>query len=255
LVEQVVGYKYFGGLGIDRETARSLAAGAGTFVEFARALFDEFARRQGKELAGEKVPHYVRRLPVLHRLFPAARMIHIIRDGRDVALSTLDWVTPARFLGRLDLWREEPVAVCALWWRRQVSAGQRGCRDLGADRCLEVRYEDLVHAPEAAMQSIASFLDLPFDLAVLDYHKGRTSHGSALSSKDQWLPPTGGLRDWRVGLSPRDLELFETLAGDLLATLGYPLATENEVSPHVKAAAERCQRWWETEVGHRSRPT
>jgi hypothetical protein len=45
------------------------------------------------------------------------------------------------------------------------------------------------------------------------------------------------------------VQLFEALAGDLLASLGYPL-TEPEIPPEVSAVAERCERWWATEVGH-----
>ena len=249
LVDKVVGYKRFGRFGIDEPTARHLAVGAGTFAGFVRALFDEFARRSGKPLAGEKVPGYVRHLPVLNRLFPDARFVHIVRDGRDVALSTLDWVTqkPDRFLGRLALWDEEPVAVCALWWRRQVSAGERGRSELGDDRCFVVRYEELAATPEPVLRSVAAFLDLPFDSSTVDYYKGRERRAPGLTSKDQWLPATSGLRNWRADLAPRDVQLFEALAGDLLASLGYPL-TEPEIPPEVSAVAERCERWWATEV-------
>src|SRR5262249_5798449 len=189
----------------------------------------------------------------LHVLFPSARFIHIVRAGRDVALSMLDWITPERWLGRMHLWQEEPVAVCALNWRREVSGGVRGGAKVGADRCLEVRYEDLVERPEPVMRSIAGFLDLPFDIAMVEFHKGRTRHDPGLWSKDRWLPPTREVRDWRGGLSPRDLQLFEALAGDVLTSFGYPLAADTPVPPEVTATAERCRRWWETEVKSRTR--
>ena len=249
LVDEVIGYKRFGRLGIDEPAARHLAVGAGTFAGFVRALFEEFARRSGKPLAGEKTPAYERHLPVLHRLFPDARFVDIVRDGRDVALSTLDWVTqkPDRFLGRLALWDEEPVAMCALRWRRQVSAGERGRSELGDDRCFVVRYEELAATPEPVLRSVAAFLDLPFDSSMVDFYKGRERREPGLTSKDQWLPATSGLRNWRADLAPRDVQLFEALAGDLLASLGYPL-TEPEIPPEVSAVAERCERWWATEV-------
>jgi hypothetical protein len=253
LVEQVVRFERFDHFGVDPETARGLAATADTFVDFVRALLEEFARSRGKPYAGEKDPEYVRGLPLLHRLFPSARSVQIVRDGRDVTLSTLDWVTPKRFLGRMALWREEPVATCALYWRRQVAEGQRGRHEVGADRCLEIRYEELVRAPEVVMRSIADFLDLRFDPAMLEFHKERTRHDPRLSSKDRWLRPTAGLRDWRVGLSPRDLELFDVLAGDVLVSLGYPLVTDAAcVSPEVTAVAERCRAWWEANIEHGS---
>lgn len=254
LVEEVVGHKFFGHLDVDEDTARALAATSGTLVGFVGALCNEFARRRAKPLAGDKVPEYGRYLPSLRSLFPSARSVLIIRDGRDVALATLDWMTPTRFLGRRAMWREEPVAMCALYWQRQVLDGQRGCAQVGAERCLEIRYEELVNAPEAATRSITNFLELPFDRAMLDYHKGRTRHEPALQSKDKWLPPTAGLRDWRVDLSTRDLQLFEALAGDLLVELGYPLATETTgISPEVKEVAERCRRWWDAKMEHRFR--
>jgi hypothetical protein len=253
LVGQVVGFKWFDHLGVDEQTALGLAVGASSFPEFVGALLGEAGRRRGKRFVGEKVPGYVRRMPSLHGLFPSARFIHIIRDGRDVALSMLDWITPERWLGRLPLWEQEPVAVCALNWRREVLGGVRGRDKVGSDRCLEVRYEDLVEAPEPIMRSIADFLDLPFDMAMLEYHKGRTRHDPRLWSKDRWLPPTAGLRYWRGGLSPRDLQLFEVLAGDLLASFGYALAADTPAPPEVTATAERCERWWQTEVDHRTR--
>jgi hypothetical protein len=248
LVREVTGYKYFDEFGVGTEVVERLAVSCQTFAEFARALFDELARVRGKPLAGEKDPEYVRRLPVLERLFPQARIVHIIRDGRDVALSTLEWVTPARFLGRMALWREEPVAVCALWWRRQVAAGRHGGAVVGEDRSFEVRYEELVRSPESVLRSLAAFLELPYEPQMLRYHEGRTHLDPALSSKDQWLPPTAGLRDWRTALTPRDLQLFEALAGDLLTSLGYPQATNGDLAPGLRAVAERCERWWADNV-------
>lgn len=249
LFADVTGFKRFPKLGVDVETALRLASVSDTFAGFVSGLLDEFARRQGKVRAGEKDPEYVRRLPLLHVLFPGARIVHIIRDGRDVALSSLDWVTPERFLGRLSLWQEEPVAVCALWWRRQVLAGLRGGAILGPELSREVRYEDLVRDPERALRDLSLFLNLPFDTAMLDYHQGRTRPDAGLGSKKRWLPPTGGLRDWRIGLCARDLQLFEALAGDVLASLGYALATGPAIPDEVAAVAGACIRRWEAEVG------
>ena len=69
----------------------------------------------GKPLAGEKTPDYARNLPLLHSLFPWAKFVHLIRDGRNVALSTLEWANEGKGPGRIGLWQEEPVAVCS-WW-------------------------------------------------------------------------------------------------------------------------------------------
>ena len=68
-----------------------------------------------------------------------------------------------------------------------------------------------------------------------------------LSSKDRWLPPTAGLRDWRSQMPARDVELFEAIAGDLLAALGYELCFERP-SPSVERRARSCRKRWESEV-------
>ena len=71
-----------------------------------------------------------------------------------------------------------------------------------------------------------------------------------MSAKKAWLPPTAGLRDWRRDLAPRELELFEALAGDLLEELGYELAAPS-VSADVAAQAERARAWWSDELARR----
>ncbi len=75
-----------------------------TTRDFVSRLYDLRARQAGKTLSGEKTPDYCRRMPLLHRLFPRAKFLHIIRDGRDVTLSTLDWATAGKGPGRWDLW-------------------------------------------------------------------------------------------------------------------------------------------------------
>jgi hypothetical protein len=243
LFDQATSYRRFASLGIDLPTASQHAAQSTTFVGFASALFDEYAWARRKPFAGEKDPEYVRRLPLIHRLFPNARVVHIIRDGRDVALSTLDWVTPTRYLGRIPLWKEEPVAVCALWWQRQVSSGIEGGKSLG-ELYFELRYEQLVSDPEATLRQACDFLDIGFDPEMLRYHEGRTRSGTDRPSKQQWLPPTGGIRDWSKSFPIRHLKLFEALAGDQLSSLGYPLSSETEVTADIQALAERCRDSW-----------
>jgi hypothetical protein len=217
------------------------------------ALYAEYGRRRGKPLAGEKTPDYVRRLPVLHALFPWARTVHIARDGRDVALSLLEWADEDKGPGKFALWRDEPVAVCALWWRWLVSTGRRDGRGLGPARYFEVRYEELVARPEQALRNVAAFLGVPFAPEMASYHEGKARPAPGRSAKSAWLPPTPGLRDWRAQMSGRDVELFEALAGDLLSSLGYERAAPAP-TPGTAAVARACLRWWESE-GPGARPT
>lgn len=254
LVEWVLGYKRFHRFGLPEPLARAAAGAAAerasTYGGFVSALYTELGRSRGKPLAGEKTPDYVRSLPLLHALFPWAKTIHIIRDGRDVALSALQWARRDKGPGRYRLWREEPVAVCALWWRFQVNAGRRDGPHLSAGHYQEVRYEDLLASPEERLRELAAFLELPFAPEMLSYHEGRTRTEPGLSAKTAWLPPTAGLRNWHAEMPPRELQLFEALAGDLLSEMGYERAFD-PIPSGVAAVAERCRVWWDKERARR----
>jgi hypothetical protein len=117
-----------------------------------------------------------------------------------------------------------------------------------------VRYDDLVEHPEARLRELAEFLELPDATEMAAYHVGMTSHRPGLSAKKAWLPPTAGLRNWRRDLSPRDQAMFEALAGDLLADLGY-VRTVDTFSSDVIEVAERCRTLWEAVRRRRSEQT
>jgi hypothetical protein len=252
LVEWVRTYRRFYRLNLPDVAVHEAAGKSRTYREFVGALYSMYGRLRGKQLAGEKTPDYVRHLPRLHALFPWARSIHIIRDGRDVALSVLEWARDGKGPSKLGLWSDEPVAVCALWWRWQVSTGRRDGEELGAHQYREVRYEDLVARPEESLRSLASFLNLPYAPEMAAYHVGKTRYKPELSAKKAWLPPTAGLRKWQTQLPERDLELFEALAGDLLCELGYQRSFE-AASSETTELAERCRGWWEAELARRAK--
>ena len=245
LVTWVTSYRRFHRLQLSEGDVAEAASRSTTYSEFVGALYTAYARAHGKRLAGEKTPDYVRYLPQLHALFPSARFIHIIRDGRDVALSVRDWAQGGKGPSRRALWDEEPIAVCALWWSRFVSTGFRDGAPLGRSAYREVLYERLVEAPVATLTELAEFLCLPDSPAMAAYHVGKTHQRSGRSSKSAWLPPTSGLRDWRSAMAPRDRALFELLAGEQLSALGYELSGD-PVTEELAQVADRCRTWWET---------
>ena len=251
LVQRVRDYRRFSRLGLSDEAVARAAAGAGSYADFVSALYDRFGRLRGKPLAGEKTPDYVKQLPLLHGLFPRARFVHIFRDGRDVALSTLDWSHEGKGPARYDLWRREPVAVCALWWSLQAGSGRRDGSKLGPSVYHEVCYEDLVAEPERSLRAILGFLDLPFAPEVLRFNEGKVRQDPGLSAKHAWLSPTPGLRDWRSEMAVRDVELFEALAGALLSELGYE-ARAHSTSPKIVRTAANCRARWQSELLRRS---
>lgn len=244
LVEMARSHPRFSRLELSAEAVARAAAGAERYSDFVSGIYDELASKHKKPLAGEKSPGYCRHLPQLHALLPWVKVIHLIRDGRDVALSIRDWGKGA---ARLDLWKREPIAAGALWWRRDVVRGCRDGRALPRDRYREVHYEKLVADPEGTLRELTAFLGLPFARAMLDYHRGKMRQEAGLSAKAAWLPPTQGIRDWRTQMAERDRELFEALAGEQLTELGY-VRSCTRISPEIAAVARECEAWWAEEM-------
>jgi hypothetical protein len=195
------------------------------------------ARR--KPLVGDKTPNYVRQILILHSLWPHARFVHLIRDGRDVCLSLLGWKRKATRMAELfPTWAEDPVTTAALCWERDVRRGRDRGRPLGPALYHEIRYEDLVSRPADETRNLCCFLGVAYEGEMLEFHQGRTRLGPGRSAKEAWLPITPGLRDWRTQMAADDVERFEAAAGDLLDELGYPRACP---SP-PPAARERASR-------------
>jgi hypothetical protein len=180
-----------------------------------RVVYDTYARAHGKGRYGDKTPNYVLDLPLLADLFPEARFLHVVRDGRDVALSVTS----------IEGWGPAKVEGAARYWVRHVEAGRAAGADLGPHRYREVRYDDLVDAPEATLRDVCGFFALPYDAAMIDY-PGRFDELVSSNMQPEIherlrRPPTKGLRSWRDEMAPADVAAFEAIAGPLLGDLGY----------------------------------
>ncbi|CAN5154735.1 sulfotransferase [soil metagenome] len=200
------------------------------------AIYEVYAEQQGKPRWGDKTPMYMRHLVLLRRLFPGAQYVHLIRDGRDAALSFLSLSEGIAF----ETWAHpRSSADFAALWRTEVARARRMGTRLGAERYLEVRYEDLVVEPQEVLQRICAF-------AGLSYEKPMAEHGGSGSEQRPHqqslkLRIAGGLRDWRAEMSPQDVGAFEGVAGDLLADLGYETSSRPDARGKVKRASYRAQ--------------
>jgi hypothetical protein len=240
LIARLSEHPRFVALNIGREELVKLM-GTGqpiTYSSFVSGIFDLYGQTQGKRLVGDKTPGYVRRMKTLHALWPQARFIHLIRDGRDVCLSMssrpLDQLKPGVF----DSWSEHPVPTAALWWELNVRAGREAGKALGPELYYEIRYESLVAEPREECARLCSFLGVPHDDSMLRFHEGV---GNKLG-KSAWGPITSGLRDWKLQMPAADLEQFEAAAGELLEELGYALVAPHPRSECVETASRIRQR-------------
>ena len=195
-----------------------LRAGMRTGAAIA-AIFETVAEKEGKPRWGDKTPMYMRHLSLLERLFPDAQYVHLIRDGRDAALSFLRM--PEGTFART--WAHpENASEFACLWRTEVAAARELGRRVGRTRYLEVRYEELVAQPGPVVASICEFAGIPFESGMLEYSSAVDVSGKPHQQRLR-QPPTIGVRDWRSELSVEEARAFERIAGQLLAGLGYHL--------------------------------
>jgi len=199
-----------------------------------RAFFGLYAESHGKTRYGDKTPGYVKQMGIVQRSLPEARFIHLIRDGRDVALSR-DNRTDAE---------DMTVERLAKIWKRRINRARGQAPRV--KHYIEVRYEDLIDDPEPVLKKICEFIELPFNEGMLSYHErsaGRLQEiardlddedGGALRPAEERVqahtmvteaPRSDRVGRWREQMGPADVVAFETIAGDLLSELGYELAT------------------------------
>ena len=196
--------------------------------EAARAFYAAYAESVGKPRWGDKTPVYLKSMLTIQKALPEARFIHIIRDGRDVALSVLGL-----------LFGPDSVDEAARRWRRKVlRARDRAAR---VRHYREVRYEDLVADPEPTLRSVCEYIELPWDPAMLDYHRHAAErmaviarrrerqgldpipagYGPRIHALTSEPPQSERVGRWRAEMAAADRAAYEERAGDLLAALGY----------------------------------
>ncbi|MGI8727730.1 MAG: sulfotransferase family protein [Solirubrobacterales bacterium] len=201
-----------------------------------RAFYGIYLERQDKPRWGEKTPAYVRKMRKISQALPEARFIHVIRDGRDVALS--------RWKRTLGDGERTPAGQVAEGWRRRIRRAQKHGAKL--DHYLELRYEDLVTDTEPNLRRICEFIELDWDPSILRYYE-RAADRMAEMARD--LPATDGkptrpgsermeahamtqkppdptaMYRWKEKMEPADVESFDAAAGELLGELGYEVGT------------------------------
>lgn len=196
-----------------------------------RAFYGLYAMRRGKPRWGDKTPLYCRHLNDIRRVLPEARFIHLIRDGRDAALSLRRmWFSPG--------WE---IQTQASYWRDCVLSARRA--GLGHNDYLEVRYEDLIQNTEATLTRVCAHVDLKFEPEMLNYyqraperlqeHKGRTlPDGTVFLTQQQRLEQqqrttkpldASCVSSWKRIMDADERRSFQLVAGDLLEELGYEI--------------------------------
>jgi len=210
-----------------------------TTGEAIAAVFAAYAAQHDKSRWGDKTPLYMQHLPLLERLFPGALYVHLIRDGRDAALSFL--AVPAGIM--TEGWgHPRDAAGFACQWATEVRAARALGRRVGPERYLEVRYEALVADPAAELRRVCGFAALGYDHEMLGY-VGQTDSAAKEHQRRLAEPPRVGVRDWRTEMEPAAVASFEGVAGDLLRELGYEVAVPGHDKSRLAAYGAKTRAW------------
>ena len=221
-------------LGFDTEEARGLLHAVRPWAvgEGLRALYRAYAARSGKPRFGDKTPMHVRHMHAFSPILPEAHFIHLIRDGRDVAAS---------LRGLHFAPGDGTIEAIARDWHEIIVEARGQAAEL--EHYREVRYERLVREPESTLRELCEWLELPWDDAVLRSHEraherlGEVAFarrdGAVFRTREERrelhgrtsrAPDDSRVGRWRDDLSAEEVTVFESLAGGLLAELGYEIS-------------------------------
>lgn len=169
----------------------------------------------------DHTPENINYASTLLEIFPQARIVHIVRDGRGVAASILP----------LD-WGPNTIVRAAPWWQAMVREGLALEALLPGDRIVRVRYEDLVRAPEETVQQLCQELELAYEPGMLQANGFQPpSYTAGQHTLIGRQPDPSRATRWKTALTRRQIEMFESLAADLLGQLGYPLLYGSRAKP------------------------
>jgi Sulfotransferase family len=156
---------------------------------------------------------------------PDARFVHMIRDGRDVALS----MSAEHFIRPFAWDRDKSLLVAGLHWYWKISRGRREARGVQPDY-LELRFEDLIDNPQQVLSRLSQFVDCELDYEQIRKHAVGTlkNTNSTFRSQEQilGLEPVGR---WKRLLNHDQVLALESCIGDWLQELGYELATPGDL--------------------------
>jgi hypothetical protein len=189
--------------------------------DFLRILMETIARKQGVERWAECTPLHLLYLPLIKKLFPDALIVHIIRDGRDVAVSLdrIGWIKP------LPWDKKRKLLAPAIFWRWIVGKGRKYGRTMGGDY-LEVHYEDVVETPRETLARIGAFLDHDLDYDRIQQNaQGSMVDPNSSFRGDGQEKESNPVGRWKTVLSTAEIAQVESLIGEQLRETGYEPVT------------------------------
>jgi len=174
-----------------------------SFAGIIYAILNAVALKLNKKRIGTKHPTLALHLDILNELFPKCKVINIIRDGRDCAISFYYEVR----------WGHTNAYMSAVTWKEHVLKAREFGYSVLKGRYIELRYEDLVNNPLKELNRLKEFIGIDSNEINLDNFKYEIE---AITKKDN-------IYKWKELLSEKDIAIFQDIAGDMLKEYGYEI--------------------------------
>lgn len=195
------------------------------FISLRMALIAD-PNKPNLKVVGEKDPTHIENLPVMKALYPDAKIIHIIRDGRAVVVSAwhnnLKNNTPGVKEAGFDKFMNE----AARQWGLIIQRAIKDAPILG-DRYLEVRYEDLVRDAFPHLMRILRHLGVDCSEEIVRACINASSFENLSEGRSQGQEDSksffrkGIADDWKTQMTPAQIQRFDARSGGMLGELGY----------------------------------
>jgi Sulfotransferase family len=185
--------------------------------DFLRIIMEQMCANQGVERWAETTPEHLLYLHRIKETIPDALIIHVIRDGRDVALS---W-EKLRQIRPLPWDRKRLAMAAGIHWEWIVARGREVGRTLGADY-VEVHYEDVVRKPREVLAKLEPFISHDLNYERIQQVAIGSVAAPNTAFKEEYFNPIGR---WKSAFTAEELATFESLVGNTLSELGYELGT------------------------------
>ena len=192
--------------------------------DFIRIVMEEITRTQNVDRWAVYAPDTVLRVPIVKKEIPDALFVHMIRDGRDIALSL-------RKLGDFKPFRwgseSRSLEETALYWEWHVQNGRRSGRQIPKDY-IEIHYEDLVADLRGTLNKLGQFLDHRLDYDRIQAAAFGTVNKSNSSFPEEAEAGVNPVQRWRQRLSTDQVAAIEWQVGETLEANGYVRSSLNE---------------------------
>lgn len=178
-------------------------------VRLYERILEFYASQQGKPGYGDKDPRLIEFLPILHRYWPNSRIIHIIRDPRDVLASK-----------KKAAWSKDRNPLLHIFANKvQMKLGDEWGERLFGSNYIKIIYENLLHDPETTLKTLCQQLGIDFHPDMLSFGKAaeRIVSAEEMSWKKETLGPL--LRNnqgkWKKDLTETEVTLCERVLPEL----------------------------------------